>query len=60
MSKSLKRNESGATMLEYAIVVGLIALVAIGGVTVFGSTLHGIFQSHESAVNGVNSTATTN
>jgi pilus assembly protein Flp/PilA len=60
MRKSLIRDKSGATMLEYAIVVGLIAMVAIGGVTVFGSNLHGIFQAHESAVSGINSTATSN
>lgn len=39
------RKERGATMVEYALLVGLIALVAIGGVTIFGSDLSVFFTS---------------
>jgi pilus assembly protein Flp/PilA len=41
--KSFSRDEKGATMLEYAIVVGVIALVAIGGATTFGTKLSTLF-----------------
>lgn len=39
------RADRGATMVEYALLVGLIALVAIGGVTAFGTYLTGFFSS---------------
>ncbi len=32
--RKFSRNEKGATMFEYAILVGLIALIAIGGVAI--------------------------
>lgn len=32
------RDEQGATMVEYALLVALIALVVIGAVTLLGST----------------------
>ena len=38
------REERGATMVEYALLVGLIALVAIGGVTTFGGDLSTFFS----------------
>lgn len=39
------RDEEGATALEYAILVALIALVIIAGVTAFGTALNSFFQS---------------
>jgi len=41
--KAFSRNERGATMIEYAIVVGFIALVVIVGVTAFGVELNDAF-----------------
>jgi Flp pilus assembly pilin Flp len=38
------REDCGATAVEYGIMVSLIALVIIGGVTVFGSAVKGLFQ----------------
>lgn len=38
------RKESGATMVEYALLVGLIAIAAIVGVTAFGTFLSGFFN----------------
>ena len=57
--KSFSKEEKGATMVEYAILVGVIALVAIGGATVFGTTLSGLFNSQGTAVDGINKVAKT-
>lgn len=55
--KSFSKEEKGATMFEYAILVGVIALVAIGGSMAFGSKLHTMFENLATAVAGVNTTA---
>jgi len=41
----LTRKEEGATMAEYALLVGLIALVAIVGVALVGTALSGTFSN---------------
>ena len=43
--KSLARREDGQDLLEYALLVALIALVAIGAVTAAGGSVQAIFQS---------------
>ena len=55
--RSFSKAEKGATMFEYAILVGVIALVAIGGATVFGNDLHNLFTSQGTSVSTTNSTA---
>jgi pilus assembly protein Flp/PilA len=40
----LQREETGATAVEYALMVGLIAVVLIGGLTAFGPTLSAFFS----------------
>lgn len=40
----LRREETGATAVEYALMVGLIAVVLIGGLTVFGPQLSTFFS----------------
>lgn len=57
---TFSRNEKGATMFEYAILVGLIALIAIGGVALFGSNLHTMFDNLASQVSSTNQSATQN
>lgn len=57
--KSFSRNEKGASMLEYAIVIGVVALVAIGGATTFGTNLSTLFTNLGTAASGVHSTANT-
>jgi pilus assembly protein Flp/PilA len=52
--KSFSRDEKGATMIEYAIVVGMIALIAIVGVTAFGSQLSTQFTELGTTLNSVN------
>ena len=50
----------GATMFEYAILVGVIALVAIGGAAAFGTSLSTMFQNFGTTATTINQTATTN
>ena len=37
------RNDAGASAVEYALLVSLIAVVLIGGVTIFGEDLDAFF-----------------
>jgi len=43
--KSMIRDEEGATMVEYGLLVALIALVALGAVKTIGTNLSGLFTS---------------
>ncbi len=38
-------SDEGATTVEYGLMVGLIALVAVGAVMVFGEAVRALFQS---------------
>ena len=53
MIKALKRlykDEEGATMVEYALMVALIAVVCIGVVTTLGTRIQGKFQETGTAL----------
>ena len=41
----LKRDEKGATAVEYGLMVGLIAVVIIAAVTLLGKQLDGLFDT---------------
>ena len=41
----LKRDEKGATAVEYGLMVGLIAVVIIAGVTLLGTELKDLFNA---------------
>ncbi len=43
--KSMIRDEEGASMVEYGLLVSLIALVAIVGVTAVGTKLNTLFTN---------------
>lgn len=43
-------NESGQDLLEYALLVALIVLVAIGAVATVGTTINTVFWSYISGV----------
>ena len=48
MQKFLSRfvkDESGAALVEYGILVGLIAVVCIAAVTLLGTTINGVFNT---------------
>ncbi|MGB8151670.1 MAG: Flp family type IVb pilin [Candidatus Cybelea sp.] len=42
---AMMRDERGATMVEYGLLVALIALVAIVGVTLLGTNLNSLFST---------------
>jgi pilus assembly protein Flp/PilA len=46
----LVRDEDGATMVEYAIMVALIAIVSIGIVTLLGQNVSKVFNTVNSSV----------
>jgi pilus assembly protein Flp/PilA len=43
--KKFVRGEEGATMVEYGLMVALIAVVCVGAVTLVGSSLQGLFNT---------------
>ena len=43
--KSMIRDEDGATMVEYGLLVALIAMVALVGVTTLGSNLQSLYTA---------------
>jgi pilus assembly protein Flp/PilA len=47
---SLKKNEEGQDLLEYALLVALIALVAVGAVTAAGTQVSAIFNQIAGAI----------
>jgi Flp pilus assembly pilin Flp len=49
---TLRRNEEGQDLLEYALLVALIALVALGAVGAAGGAVDGIFQAIAGALGG--------
>jgi pilus assembly protein Flp/PilA len=46
------RDEEGATMTEYGILIMLIALVAFSGVQLFGVNLQTLFRTFAATVQG--------
>ena len=46
LSKCLRRDEKGAALLEYALLVGLIAVICVAGVTLFGQEVSSAFSSY--------------
>jgi len=47
---SFRRNDEGQDLLEYALLVALIAIVAVGAVTAAGVTVNGIFTNIAGAI----------
>ncbi len=50
--KSFARNEEGQDLLEYALLVALIALVAVGAITLAGTNVSNIFNNIAAAIGG--------
>jgi Flp pilus assembly pilin Flp len=57
--KTFAQDKKGASMVEYAILVGVVALVAAGGATVFGGDLSAKLTALGTAVTGIHSTQNT-
>lgn len=58
--KNLVRATRGANMVEYIILVGIVALLAIGGFNFFGTEVKGKVKAQGDAVGGVNGAAQMN
>jgi len=43
--RRLRRDDGGQDLIEYALLVGLVALVAVSAVTQVGTTILGVFWS---------------
>ena len=48
--QSFMRQEEGQDLLEYSLLVALIALVAVGAVTAAGGSVNGIFSAIAAAL----------
>ena len=46
----LVEDEEGATLVEYGLLVGLIAIVAIGAITLLGDEINAVFTSINNAL----------
>ena len=49
--RRLALSDTGQDLLEYALLVALIALVAVGAVTTVGNTINGVFWGAIAAAN---------
>ena len=52
LMRRLRREESGQGMTEYIIIVALIAIAAIGVVTIFGDNIRDLFAGATNALAG--------
>jgi pilus assembly protein Flp/PilA len=52
--KNLVATSKGAALVEYGILVGLIAVVAITAVLALGSTIQGVFETVSSELTVIN------
>jgi Flp pilus assembly pilin Flp len=50
LKRSAPVEESGQDLLEYALLVALVVLVAIGAVTAVGTTINSVFWTYISGV----------
>ena len=53
MLQTMKSEDRGATAVEYALMVGLIAVVIIGAVTALGGQLSTLFTTVKDALAGI-------
>jgi len=53
--RHLMQDESGASAVEYGLLVALIAVVIIGAVTTLGRTISTMFTSVSTAISGAGS-----
>ena len=50
--RKLRRNEEGATAIEYGLIAALIAVAIIGGATALGKSVNDKFQNVATSMNG--------
>ncbi|MGH9066887.1 MAG: Flp family type IVb pilin [Acidimicrobiales bacterium] len=54
VERRLDRSESGASMVEYALLVALIAIVCVVALTALGKNIAGLFKSACSSMSATN------
>ncbi|MCX8131879.1 MAG: Flp family type IVb pilin [Clostridia bacterium] len=52
MLKAMSRNKKGQGMVEYGLIIGLIAVVVITLLTTMGTQIRGFFQTIVTALGG--------
>ena len=52
--KRLTRDQRGASLIEYVLLIGVVALLAIAGFKIFGTSVKGKISEQAKAVDGVN------
>ena len=52
-TKQFLRSEDGPTATEYAVMLALIIIVALGAITGLGGTVNGIFTNVDTSLQGV-------
>jgi len=52
----LRRDERGASLVEYGMLVGLIAVLCVGAVTLLGKEVNNAFNVVANALNGIGTT----
>ena len=57
MLKALARDTKGANLVEYIILVGVIALIAIAGFKTFGTNVTSKVNEQAGSVSGINGAA---
>ncbi len=48
--KKIRKDESGATAIEYGLIAALVSVAAIGALTAMGGSLNTMFQSVSNAI----------
>ena len=54
--KEFIQNESGATAIEYGLIVGLISIAIVGSATTMGSELNNLFTDLGNEYSSINAT----
>ena len=55
-SKFFTKQEEGASLVEYGLLVALIAVVCIVGITALGGSINSLFNGLSGTINGVSGT----
>jgi pilus assembly protein Flp/PilA len=50
MARNIKKDESGATAIEYGLIAALIAVIIIGAVALVGTDLSTMFQTVSNSI----------
>jgi pilus assembly protein Flp/PilA len=50
---SIRNREDGQAMVEYALILGLVSVVAIGALTLIGQDVNGVLNAVQTALGAV-------